>query len=33
MDEGGSYTVVEIALALILILEKKNTGREMSLNS
>jgi hypothetical protein len=33
MDEGGSYIVVEIALVLILILEKKNTGREMSLNS
>jgi hypothetical protein len=26
MDEGGSYTVVKIASALILIIEKKITG-------
>jgi hypothetical protein len=28
MDEGGSYTVIKIASALILIIEKKITGPE-----
>jgi hypothetical protein len=28
MDEGGSYTVVKIASALVLIIEKKITGSE-----
>ena len=33
MDEGGSYTVVKIVPAIILIIEKKIIGREMNLNS